>query len=92
MTYGWRIVAAAAGLQFVYAALLLQGFGAYIAVLSDEYGWSKTALAGGAAIQSIEGAVIGPLLGWMVDRIGPRTPILAGCAADARNALVFVQK
>jgi len=89
MTYGWRIVAAAAGLQFVYAALLLQGFGAYIAVLSDEYGWSKTALAGGAAIQSIEGAVIGPLLGWMVDRIGPRRVARLGVVLFALGFAAF---
>lgn len=87
--YGWRIVAAAAGLQFVYAALLLQGFGAYIAVLSDEYGWSKTALAGGAAIQSIEGAVIGPLLGWMVDRIGPRRVARLGVVLFALGFAAF---
>lgn len=89
MYYGWRIVAAAAGLQFVYAALLLQGFGAYIAVLSDEYGWSKTALAGGAAIQSIEGAVIGPLLGWMVDRIGPRRVARLGVVLFAAGFAAF---
>lgn len=87
--YGWRIVAAAAGLQFVYAALLLQGFGAYIAVLSDEFGWSKTALAGGAAIQSIEGAVIGPLLGWMVDRIGPRRVARLGVVLFALGFAAF---
>lgn len=89
MYYGWRIVAAAAGLQFVYAALLLQGFGAYIAVLADEYGWSKTALAGGAAIQSIEGAVIGPLLGWMVDRIGPRRVARIGVLLFAAGFAAF---
>lgn len=89
MYYGWRIVAAAAGLQFVYAALLLQGFGAYIAVLADEYGWSKTALAGGAAIQSIEGAVIGPLLGWMVDRIGPRRVARLGVVLFAAGFAAF---
>lgn len=87
--YGWRIVAAAAGLQFVYAALLLQGFGAYIAVLADEYGWSKTALAGGAAIQSIEGAVIGPLLGWMVDRVGPRRVARLGVVLFALGFAAF---
>ena len=69
--YGWRIAAAGAGLQFLYSALLLQAFGAYVAVMSDELGWSKTVLAGGAALQSLEGALIGPLLGWLVDRFGP---------------------
>lgn len=76
--YGWRIAAAAAGLQFLHAGLLLQAFGAYVAVLSEERGWSKTVLAGGAALQSIEGALIGPVLGWLIDRFGPRAMVQAG--------------
>ena len=87
--YGWRVAAAAAGLQFCYASLLLQAFGAYVAVLSDELGWSKTALAGGAAIQSIEGALIGPLLGWVVDRFGPRPVVQAGVLVFALGFAVF---
>lgn len=76
--YGWRIAAAGFGLQCLLAALLLQAFGAYVAVLSQELGWSKTVLAGGAAIQSLEGALIGPVLGWMIDRVGPRIMVQGG--------------
>ncbi len=63
---------AACGIQFLLGALLLQSFGLYIAVLSEEMGWSKTTLSGAAAMQSMEAAVIGPLLGWMMDRFGPQ--------------------
>ena len=76
--YGWRIVVAAAGIQFLHAGLLLQAFGAYVAVLSEERGWSKTALSGGAALQSIEGALLGPALGWLIDRFGPRAMVQVG--------------
>ena len=72
------MVAAAAGIQFLHAGLLLQAFGAYVAVLSEERGWSKTALSGGAALQSIEGALLGPALGWLIDRFGPRAMIQIG--------------
>ena len=54
------MVAAAAGIQFLHAGLLLQAFGAYVAVLSEERGWSKTALSGGAALQSIEARAARP--------------------------------
>jgi MFS family permease len=76
--YGWRISAAGAGISFLHSALLLQAFGAYVAVLSEQYGWSKTALAGGAALQSLEGALLGPALGWLVDRFGPRLMVQSG--------------
>lgn len=76
--YGWRISFAGAALQFLHSALLVQGFGAYVAMLSQEKGWSKTALSGAAALQSVEGALLGPLLGWFVDRFGPRAMVQAG--------------
>jgi hypothetical protein len=44
--YGWRMVAAGCAMQFFQSCLLLQAFGAYVAVLRDDRGWSKTELAG----------------------------------------------
>ena len=72
--YGWRMTAASCGIQFLLAALVLQSFGLYIATLSDEMGWSKTSLSAAAALQSVEAAIIGPVLGWVVDRFG--SPIM----------------
>jgi MFS family permease len=89
--YGWRIAAAGAGIHFLHSALLLQAFGAYVAVLSEENGWSKTALAGGAALQSLEGALLGPLLGWLVDRFGPRLLVQAGIVLLSLGFLLFSQ-
>ena len=76
--YGWRMVAAATGIQFLQAALLHHAFGAYFAVLSEERGWSKTALSGAAAVQPMESALLGPALGWIVDRFGPQGMIRIG--------------
>src|SRR3954471_14635184 len=76
--YGWKIVAAATALQFLQAGLMMQSFGAYVAVLSEERGWSKTALSGAAALHQMEVAVLGPVLGWMLDRFGPRRFVRAG--------------
>jgi MFS family permease len=47
-------------------------------VLSDERDWSKTELSGGAALMSLETAIIGPLVGWLVDRFGEGLVIRAG--------------
>ena len=75
---GWRIVGAAAGLQFLVSSLMLHSFGAYVAVLRDTEGWSKTALSGVAAMQQIEAALLGPLQGWIADRYGSRGMVRAG--------------
>jgi MFS family permease len=76
--YGWTIVGAASGLQFLQAGLMMQSFGAYVAILSEERGWSKTALSGAAALHQMETALLGPVLGWLLDRFGPRFFVRAG--------------
>lgn len=47
-------------------------------MLAEERGWSKTALSGAAALQQMEAAILGPVLGWLLDRFGPRVFIRAG--------------
>lgn len=76
--YGWYMVAAGSGLQFLQSGLMTQSFGAYLAVLQVERGWSKTALSGAAALQQMESAILGPVLGWFIDRFGPQGMIRAG--------------
>ncbi len=76
--YGWRMVFAGGAIQFLQNGLLHQAFGAYFAVLIEEKGWSKTALSGAAALQPVEAAVLGPVLGWIVDRFGPQGMIRTG--------------
>ena len=76
--YGWWMVGAGCAMQFVQSTLLLQSFGAYFAVLRDDRGWSKTELSGAAAMHQVEAAILGPLLGWFIDRFGPQWVIRAG--------------
>ena len=72
------MVGAGSGLQFLQAGLMTQAFGAYVAVLQEERGWSKTALSGAAALQQMEVAILGPILGWLIDRFGPQIWIRIG--------------
>ncbi|HSW19956.1 MAG TPA: MFS transporter, partial [Ramlibacter sp.] len=89
--YGWRIVGASTVIQFLHGGLLMQAFGAYVAVLSHEFGWSKTSLSLGAAIQSLEGAVLGPALGWLMDRIGARLMVQVGIVFLGLGFIVLSQ-
>ena len=85
------MVAAGSGIQFMQAALLHQAFGAYFAALVDERGWSKTALSGAAAMQPMESALLGPALGWIVDRFGPQGMIRLGVVAFGLGFIVLSQ-
>jgi len=72
------MVGAGCGLQVLQAGLLHHAFGGYLAVLQDDRGWNKTELSGAAALQQMESAIIGPALGWIMDRFGPQGLIRLG--------------
>jgi sugar phosphate permease len=89
--YGWRMVAAGSAMQFVQSTLLLQSFGAYFAILRDDRGWSKTELAGAAALHQMESAILGPVLGWILDRFGPRGVIRVGVLVFGAGFMLLSQ-
>ena len=87
--HGWWMVAAAGAMQFVQGTLLLQSFGAYFAVLRDDRGWSKTELSGAAAIHQLEAAVLGPVIGWFIDRFGAQWVIRIGVTLFGLGFVLF---
>ena len=89
--YGWYMVAAGSAMQFLQAGLMTQSFGAYVAVLQAERGWSKTALAGAAALQQMESAILGPVLGWFIDRFGPQGMIRVGIVVFGLGLMLLSQ-
>lgn len=89
--YGWWMVAGAFVMQTVYGVLIFQSFGAYVAVLRDEFGWSKTLFAGAFAMSRVESGALGPLQGWMVDRFGPRLVVQIGVVIMAVGFFWFSQ-
>src|SRR3990172_7775122 len=76
--YGWWIVVSGFGIQFLSAGLLSQSYGAYVVLLREDFGWSKTALSAAYSMQQVESALLGPLQGWIIDRFGPRAVIRVG--------------
>ena len=76
--YGWWMVAIGAGVQAVIAVLFNQAFGTYAAVLRSEFGWSRAALSGAFSMAGIESGMLSPVVGWLLDRFGPRNVMLIG--------------
>jgi MFS family permease len=78
-------------MQFLQAGLMTQSFGAYVAVLQAERGWSKTALSGAAALQQMETAILGPVIGWFIDRFGPQGMIRVGIVLFGLGLMLLSQ-
>lgn len=87
--HGWWIVLTGAVLQLLQGSLLGQAYGAYVVVLSQEFGWSRTVLSGASALREMEGGIVGPFQGWLVDRVGPRAVARAGVVILAVGFFLF---
>jgi MFS family permease len=89
--YGWYIVGAAGGIQMLSGLLWMQSYGAYVVLLQEEFGWSKTLVAGAFALTRIESGILGPLQGWLVDRFGPRVILRIGIMMFGVGFMLFSQ-
>ena len=76
--YGWKLVGLAAGLLTLMALVVFQGLGTLMVGLERQFGWSRFALSGAFALARAEGAVLGPIEGFIIDRFGARRMILIG--------------
>ena len=87
--YGWYIVGASSGVQWLAAVLWMQSYGIYMVYLLEEFGWSKTLLAGEFALTRVESGILGPLQGWLADRFGPRMVLTIGTVIFGIGFIAF---
>ncbi len=70
--FGWWIVIAGIIFQGLSGLLFMHSAGAYFVLLRDQFQWSGTVLSGAFAMSRIESGILGPLQGWLLDKVGPR--------------------
>jgi MFS family permease len=87
--YGWYIVGAAGGVQWLAALLWMQSYGVYMVYLVEDFGWSKALVAGAFALTRVESGILGPLQGWLVDRFGPRLILTIGTVIFGIGFMLF---
>jgi sugar phosphate permease len=89
--YGWWVVGAGFGLETLIGSLMFHAYGAYLVLLREEFGWSKTMLSAAFAMARAESGILGPVQGWLTDRFGPRVLIRVGMAIFSLGFILFSQ-
>jgi MFS family permease len=91
--YGWWVVSVTAVLYGYGAGVNFYGFGVFFNPMREEFGWSRAATAGVFSLSRLEGAPLGPIIGWLIDRIGSRRMMVAGLAITGLGfmTMYFIQ-
>ena len=89
--YGWVMVAVALVVNIVASPLNPIIFSFFIGPMSEDMGWSRSALSWSLTIRLVAAGVTGPFIGLLVDRFGSRwlgvlAAIIAGGAVMALGA------
>src|SRR5581483_9790749 len=84
--YGWIVLAAVCCAGFARQGPAVATFSIFVAPLSHEFGWSRTALSGAASLGGLLAALAAPLIGPLLDRRGAR---LVLCTAVLTNAVAL---
>src|SRR3989304_7376041 len=74
--YGWYIVAASVTMNFSLSLVFFQGFQAFFLPISKEFHWDRATTSGAFSLRQLESGLLAPLLGFTVDRWGPRAVIM----------------
>ena len=90
--YGWRLVGVAACTMAICSVPVFQGITAWFVVLHHQFPvWSRGQMSWAFALSRIEGGLMGPVEGLLVDRLGSRWMALIGMSIVGFGFLIFSQ-
>jgi MFS family permease len=78
MFYGWWMVALGCSIRMLGGGFHLYGFTIFFLPITRELELSRAATSAVFSLARAEGAIEGPLAGYLIDRFGPRPLMLAG--------------
>lgn len=89
--YGWLTLA---GVMLAYGGIcgnVTYAFGVFLPSMSETFGWSRQAVSGAYTLYLVVGGMLGPLVGFTIDRFGSRQNIMVGNIAAALGLLGMSQ-
>ena len=87
--YGWWLVGVGVFLLTLMSLCVFRGLGVMMVVLQKEFAWTRTQISLGTLFSRVEGAALGPLEGFLIDKIGARRMVLVGFSIMAIGFVLF---
>ncbi len=87
--YGWRMIALTALIRTLGGGLHSFGFTVFFLPIKNELGLSSAATALAFSLARAEGAIEGPLAGFLIDRFGPKPVILTAALMCGIGYVLF---
>jgi len=89
--YGWKLV----GLTLLITALasgpVWSGTGVWVTALEQHFGWSRAQLTGAFSMAQFQGSIVGPFMGYLIDKLGPHLMVFLGLAVTGAGFIIFSQ-
>ena len=88
MYYGWRMVAIGAIISGV-GSVQTASLSVFFLPLQRELALSRAQLSFVFSLTRLEGSIESPIVGWMIDKYGPRLPIVTGAVLGGVGFLIL---
>ena len=89
--YGWYIVVATGFVMTIATVPLFHAMTLWAVALENQFGWPRGQLSLALTLTRIEGGLMGPLEGYLTDKLGGRKMVLIGFIILGLGFLIFWQ-
>ena len=89
MFYGWKLVGICVFMLALMSVAVFQGLGTFLVALERKFAWSRTSMSLAFSLARGESAVLGPIEGWLIDKLGNRRMIIIGYVVMAGGFIYF---
>ena len=89
--YGWWLVAVSGFVMLTSTTPMFHAMGLWFVALESSFGWTRTQLSLAFAFTRVEGGILGPVEGYLVDRFGTRRLVFVGMTIMGIGWLLFSQ-
>ena len=89
--YGWWVVLAGTAIMALMGTFSYYGMGVFFNSIKDDLGWSAAALGAALSLARIQGGVLAPAVGFLIDKYGSQKLVLIGVVLSGLGFILLGQ-